>query len=142
MDQTLYDEFGNYIGPDLVEEEDEEEYDSDVLESEVGEKGEDVTMGGTRSEAHDVSASRAIVIHEEKKYYPDAQEVYPGVETLIEEEDTQPLTEPIIAPIRTKDFDVVEKELPVTTFSFEFLAGLMFHPDCIRQICLLGNLHW
>lgn len=130
MDQSLYDEFGNYIGPDLLEDDDDV---SETLESD-----EEVP----EIEVHDVTASRAIVPHEEKKYYPDAEEVYPGVETLVEDEDTQPLTEPIIAPVRTKDFDVVEKEVPVTTFSYEFLAGMMYHPDVIRQICFLGHLHW
>ena len=49
----------------------------------------------------------AIVLHEDKKYYPTALEVYgPEVETLIQEEDAQPLTEPIIAPVRKNKFQV------------------------------------
>lgn len=143
MDQTLYDEFGNYIGPDLEDDEDEEEEDiSDRFE-------EDEPIGGDKPHNNkpagslpDISANRAIVPHEEKKYYPEGSEVYPGVETLVEDEDTQPLTEPIIAPVRTKDFDAVEKALPITTFSYDFLANMMYQPDRIRQICFLGNLHW
>lgn len=43
----------------------------------------------------------AVVLHEDKKYYPTASEVYgPDVETIVHEEDTQALTEPIIAPVR------------------------------------------
>lgn len=45
------------------------------------------------------------------------EEVYPEAETLIMEEDIQPITEPIIAPIKAKDFDIVEKEIPEFTFS-------------------------
>ena len=42
-------------------------------------------------EAGDIS--QAVVLHEDKKYYPTAEEVYgPDVETIIHEEDTQPLT--------------------------------------------------
>lgn len=34
-----------------------------------------------------------VVLHEDKKYYPTAEEVYgPEVETLVQEEDAQPLT--------------------------------------------------
>ncbi len=34
-----------------------------------------------------------VVLHEDKQYYPDAERIYgPGVETLIMDEDAQPLT--------------------------------------------------
>lgn len=34
-----------------------------------------------------------VVLHEDKKYYPTAEEVYgPEVETIVQEEDTQPLS--------------------------------------------------
>ena len=47
--------------------------------------------------------SMAIVLDD--KYYPTAGEVYgPDVEIIIHEEDTQPLTKPIIEPIRKKKF--------------------------------------
>ena len=37
--------------------------------------------------------SQAVVLHEDKKYYPTAEEIYgPEVETIVHEEDTQPLT--------------------------------------------------
>ena len=42
----------------------------------------------------------AIVLHEDKKYYPTPGEVFgPDVETITHEEDTQPLTKPIIGNI-------------------------------------------
>ena len=44
------------------------------------------------------------------QYYPDAEDVYPGAETTVQDEDTQPLEKPIIAPVRTKNFDHVEKK--------------------------------
>ena len=41
--------------------------------------------------------SQAVVLHEDKQYYPAPQDVYgPDVETIVQEEDNQPLTEPII----------------------------------------------
>jgi U5 small nuclear ribonucleoprotein component len=40
-----------------------------------------------------------IVQHEDKKYYPTASEIYgAGVEAMVQEEDTQPLTEPLVKP--------------------------------------------
>ncbi len=63
------------------------------------------------------AAEGAIVLHEDKRYYPDAEEVYPDAETLVQDEDTQPLTEPIIAPIKNKVFSVLEKTVPSTTVS-------------------------
>lgn len=55
-----------------------------------------------------------VVLHEDKKYYPDASEVYGEAEAIVQDEDTQPLTEPIIAPIKTKSFSVLEKGAPAT----------------------------
>ncbi|OEH79453.1 u5 small nuclear protein [Cyclospora cayetanensis] len=81
------------------------------------------------------------VPHELKQYYPTASEVYPEAETLVQEEDLQPITEPIIATTKLSDFDLLESELPETTFSFDYLAGLMHSPQCVRNICLLGHLH-
>merc|ERR1719507_2667749 len=76
-----------------------------------------------------------------KKYYPDAEEVYRGAEAIVQMEDTQPITDPIIAPVRSKNFDLLEKKLPETTFDFDFLAGLMDKPNLIRNICFLGAMH-
>jgi hypothetical protein len=43
----------------------------------------------------------AVVLHEDKKYYPTAEEIYGAeVETLVMEEDAQPLEVPIIAPVK------------------------------------------
>ncbi|RYG55439.1 hypothetical protein EON66_05295, partial [archaeon] len=66
--------------------------------SEAGDEGVDVDMSAAPAGA----ASSAIVLHEDKQYYPDAEEVYGEAEVLVQEEDTQPLTQPIIAPIATK----------------------------------------
>ena len=38
-------------------------------------------------------------------------------------------------------FALIEKEMPETTFSFRFLAGLMDHPTLARHVAFLGNLH-
>lgn len=44
-------------------------------------------------DADDDVPGMEVVLHEDKKYYPTAEEVYgPEVETIVQEEDTQPLT--------------------------------------------------
>lgn len=59
------------------------------------------------AEVDESASMSAVVLHEDKKYYPTAREVYgPDVETVVQEEDTQPLTEPIIKPIKKKKFMV------------------------------------
>lgn len=60
------------------------------------------------------SLESAVVLAEDKKYYPEAHEVYPEAETLVQDEDTQPLSKPIIAPIKTKTFSNLEAAVPET----------------------------
>lgn len=58
-----------------------------------------------------------MVLHEDKTYYPSAAETYgEDVEAMVQEEDLQPLTEPIVAPIKNRRFTVQEKGLPTTRF--------------------------
>ncbi|KAI8986479.1 P-loop containing nucleoside triphosphate hydrolase protein [Pilobolus umbonatus] len=139
MDDSLYDEFGNYLGPDLNEDEDvelEEEEEREVDMEEDEEQEESSLM-----QLDDIPTNQ-IVLHEDKKYYPSAEEVYgQEVETLVEEEDTQPLSEPIIAPIKVRKFNVTEKDLPETTFSKEYMVDMMNHPDLVRNIAIVGHLH-
>ena len=113
MDADLYDEFGNYIGPELESDDEENEGDEAEHEDEgedYGDNDSDDAMDQTP--ATDADPQMAIVLHEDKKYYPSALEVYgPGVETLVQEEDAQPLTEPIIAPVKRRKFQVKHSSL-------------------------------
>lgn len=46
-----------------------------------------------QAEVDEEGGGMEVVLHEDKKYYPTAEEVYgPEVETIVQEEDTQPLT--------------------------------------------------
>ena len=59
----------------------------------------------------------AIILHENKKYYPTAEEVYgEDVEAMVQEEDAQPLTEPIVQPVKVRKWTLEEKGLPETRF--------------------------
>lgn len=86
--------------------------------------------------------SRAVVLHEDKRYYPTSLEVYgPDVETIVQEEDAQPLEKPLIEPVKKLKFQLKEQELPETTYNMEFLADLMDTPPLIRNVALVGHLH-
>ncbi|KAH8739883.1 hypothetical protein FG386_001700 [Cryptosporidium ryanae] len=86
-----------------------------------------------------------IVLHEHKEYYPDASHVYgEDVEILVEEEDQQHIDTPLILPPKINNFDLVEKNLDRinTTFSPEFLRDLMNNFEFIRNMCVVGDLHY
>lgn len=90
----------------------------------------------------DDGPSNAVILHEDKQYYPSASDVYgPDVEVLVQEEDTQPLTQPIIEPVVQKKFVVEEADLPPVHFSRDFMTDLMNYPDQIRNIAIAGHLH-
>ncbi|XP_041087598.1 116 kDa U5 small nuclear ribonucleoprotein component isoform X2 [Polyodon spathula] len=137
METDLYDEFGNYIGPELDSDE-EDDLDRDARD--VDEEDEDDEE--EPADPDEEHPGMEVVLHEDKKYYPTAEEVYgPEVETIVQEEDTQPLTEPIIKPVKTKKFTLMEQELPSTVYDMEFLADLMDSPELIRNVTLCGHLH-
>jgi hypothetical protein len=73
MDPDLYDEFGNYVGPELESESDSESEEEKEREEEEEEE-EDMQEGEEREE-EEMARSMAIVLHVDKKYYPTAGEV-------------------------------------------------------------------
>ncbi|KAI2583459.1 elongation factor Tu GTP binding domain containing 2, partial [Homo sapiens] len=106
MDTDLYDEFGNYIGPELDSDEDDDELGRETKDLDEMDDDDDDDDVGDHDDDH---PGMEVVLHEDKKYYPTAEEVYgPEVETIVQEEDTQPLTEPIIKPVKTKKFTLME----------------------------------
>ncbi|KAJ2546180.1 hypothetical protein IWW35_005120, partial [Coemansia sp. RSA 1878] len=79
MDESNYDEFGNYIGPELAtssEEESEVEHDVEEADSD---HSEDEGPGPMAMELRVEAPQTQIVLHEDKQYYPDAEDVFgPG----------------------------------------------------------------
>ncbi|CAF4054230.1 unnamed protein product, partial [Rotaria sordida] len=149
MDQTdLYDQFGNYMGPELESDEEDDEQQNGYRQElanvdQTSDMEDDGDEAGGEDEAIDVSnLSTAVVLHEDKKYYPSAIEVYgPDVETVVQEEDTQALTEPVIAPVKKAKFSLVEQEIPETIYDLEYLADLMDSPELVRNVAMCGQLH-
>lgn len=48
---------------------------------------------------------------------------------------------PIIAPIKQKKLEVLERAPLPTHYSNEFLAGLMTNPELVRNVAIVGHLH-
>ncbi|KAL8234968.1 hypothetical protein R6Q59_021068 [Mikania micrantha] len=148
MDDSLYDEFGNYIGPEIEsdQESDREDEDEDLqekLEAERADSDEDnaaVGPNGWLTTGEDVDMDNQIVLAEDKKYYPTAEEVYGDeVETLVMDEDEQPLELPIIKPVKDIKFEVGVKDSS-TYVSTQFLLGLSSNPALVRNAALIGHL--
>ena len=140
----LYDEFGNFVGE--APESDEEPQAGDAGPSYIYDEESEIAAEEVNDqqlmEIDDEGPSNAVILHEDKQYYPTAAQVYGAdVETLVEEEDAQPLTQPIIAPVQQKKFAVEEDGLPEITYSREFMTDLLSFPEQIRNIAIAGHLH-
>ncbi|KAL6504388.1 hypothetical protein OROGR_026311 [Orobanche gracilis] len=148
MDDSLYDEFGTYIGPEI---ESDQESDRDEVEDKLPDRTEDEgpvsddeqgpgKPNGWPTTDTDVGMDGQIVLAEDKKYYPTAEEVYGAeVETLVMDEDEQPLEQPIIKPVKNLKFELGVKDSS-TYVSTQFLLGLMSNPMLVRNVALVGNL--
>lgn len=144
-----YDEFGNYIGADL-DSDDEGEVEHIVpqplaatpLEGYGDEQMQEPEDNMALMEVDDEPAHNAVILHEDKQYYPSASDVYGAdVETIVQEEDAQPLSEPIIAPIKIRKWTVEEKDMPQTRFDKGFLLNLTGFPEMVRNVAVAGHLH-
>ena len=133
--QDLYDEFGNYVGPDLDDSssDDDSSDDSSAAGRAAPDDASDVSEddisrdGGGRNHGGDdqlvlhgdgggenlglAPGASAIVLHEDKVHYPSAEDVYgEGVRTAVLDEDTMDLEEPIVEPIKKKTFSLMRDE--------------------------------
>lgn len=141
MEEDLYDEFGNYLGaPQSDPEDDEAEYWAPPQEASP-QDSDDEDMPG-ESYVIDVRTRQEpmheVVLYEDKQYYPELSEVYPEAETLIMEEDSQPITQPIVEQVKVRKFEALE-EVPETSFKVEFLCSLMHQPELIRNVAFAGQ---
>ncbi|KXN85686.1 hypothetical protein AN958_10869 [Leucoagaricus sp. SymC.cos] len=148
-----YDEFGNYIGADLDSDDEDEELSQNQfvpqpsgaaapLEGYDDEPMQEPEDNMALMEVDDESAHNAVILHEDKQYYPSASDVYGAdVETLVQEEDAQPLSEPIVAPVKVRKWTVEEKDMPQTRFDKGFLLNMTAFPEMVRNVAVVGHLH-
>ncbi|CAN8061823.1 unnamed protein product [Agarophyton chilense] len=163
--EDLYDEFGNYIGPELSDSESDASEPKDHPKPEQSipnQNGEDhVDTSAHRKvssklllvedamprglETGNQDDSQAIVLAEDKQYYPSAEEVFgPDTEVLIEEEDAQGISEPIIAPMVEPSSGLHESQdtIPPARYSRKFLTDAVLpYPSLLRNVALIGHLH-
>ncbi|PIO29837.1 hypothetical protein AB205_0009430, partial [Aquarana catesbeiana] len=138
MDTDPYDEFGNYIGPELDSDDDDDDDDMGRDDRDI-DVADDEDDDDYMADPDEDRGGMEVVLHEDKKYYPTAEEVYgPEVETIVQEEDTQPLTEPIIKPVKTKKFSMMEQGLPATVYSMD--RAKPWRETCFVD-CLIEQTH-
>lgn len=141
----LYDSFGNYIGPDL----DSDGSDADGIQEANAIPGRVPSPGRTENDPDvfmkDADPSTAIILADDKQVYPKASDVFgPDTEAMVEEEDTQRLSEPLVAPKRSIVTVLSESDgsRPRPKYDYEyFAAAILPNPSLCRNIALIGNLH-
>ena len=117
-DDELYDEFGNYIGPDLDSSSDDDDDDDDDDDNSNDEDDNDkdddddddesmtsvtdqqiITTHNNNDVTTTSQAQNQIILHEDKIHYPSAETIYgPNVTTAVLDEDTMDIETPIIPP--------------------------------------------
>ena len=162
MNFDNYDEFGNYIGPEIPginnDDDEDEDEENNIVNSIEGENEKEINTNKKKtqieideskinnskdnlSQSNDSNSENKVILHEDKNFYPESNEIFPNAENIVMEEDAQPITEPIIAPIQNKKFDIYEKEIPELNFSIDYLNNLINNPKLIRNISIAGGLH-
>lgn len=150
--EDLYDEFGNYVGPDQSDSDSDslqlpELKSSSAADADLPQTGPNTAIGSVQdtTAAEEQQNTKAIILAEDKQYYPSAEDVFgPDTEVLVEEEDSQPITQPIVEPRVELSSGFFEKEdsVPPPKYSRAFLVNAILpNPDLNRNIALVGHLH-
>ena len=149
----LYDEFGNYIGPELDDDSSSDEESTEEAPDEASDVSEDDGVEGaivvnTDTVATETAAPmEAIVLHEDKVHYPSATEVYgEEVRTAVLDEDAMDLDVPLVEPVSTKTNRAVGKQQVEEldwNFSDDYLTALVSNETTRtrRGVALVGHLH-
>jgi 116 kDa U5 small nuclear ribonucleoprotein component len=159
-EQELYDEFGNYIGPDLDSDDDDD--DESQEEQEVHDDDDASVLSGGESqhqpqasivtfdESNTADPMNAIVLHEDKVHYPSAQEIYgEEVRTAVLDEDAMDLSVPIVEPVLNQTNRAKSSRAELSSdeeyiYSDSYLTSLMGNDTATRirrGFALVGHLH-
>lgn len=164
MDEELYDEFGNCIGKekDLLENVSDDEYDDNNSYDENGNDSDDIEIKenkNLKSDNNELSnyikniqkfdkddniikdniddSNNNYEITEYNKDYGDDDII---IERINMQEDSQPLTTPIIESNNVKKYDFQDNNVD-TNFDFDYLASLSTSSKLFRNLAIVGNLH-
>lgn len=159
-DDDLYDEFGNYIGPELEDDDDDssqnDHLDNDDLSDVSREEQSQMIVGDSDHHADTQEETAepmdAIVLHEDKEYYPSASTTFgEDVRTAVLEEDTMDIeTQPIVEPVTVKSHKVPDEERHGTAttsspwnYSEDYLAVQIANETTRtrRGVAVVGHLH-
>ncbi|KAI3640514.1 hypothetical protein MIR68_001392 [Amoeboaphelidium protococcarum] len=123
-----YDEFGNPINaPQSVE------YASDDVErSQIGmhQHLSMVDNDDDYGQQNNMDTIQYRSINQEEDY-----------EQVRMDEDTQPITQPIIEPLKELKFELRDSQVPQYRYSMDYMQQLLSNPVNIRNVCLIGPLH-
>lgn len=156
--EQLYDEFGNYIGPDQS---DSDSSNSLQLPPAPGETNDDdrvpfnaddlpaddqeIVNSSVAIDSEIAQTTTAVVLAEDKQLYPTASQVFgPDTQVLVEEEDTQPLSHPLVAPIVDDAHAHFESDqsVPASRYSRTYLSTAVAScPALVRNVVILGHIH-
>ena len=141
----LYDEFGNYIGGDADADADGDDDDALSLGDahDAADEAMDTDLPAASSLRHASREETALVLHEDKKYYQDAEELYPTAKTVTFNTDAMNLDEPIIKPaakvLAPSSSSAARRRVVEEALAFQ--VDLMASPAFTRHVALIGNIH-
>lgn len=139
----LYDEFGNYIGGEISDGEDED----DLSVAGEGMQLVEDTPPSRSAPGVVTRVQDALVLHEDKKYYQDAEELYPQAKAVTFNQDAMDISEPLIKPVKAAT--AATEQAPSSSSSTsvlargltEFHVALMALPAFTRHVAVLGHIH-
>ena len=150
MADDLYDEFGNYIGPELDDDStSSEEASSDDGSSASGQDQEDgdgdMSLGNgddqDGSQQQVGFASSAIVLHEDKEHYGQVYDET-RVKTVTLTEDAETIDTPIVPKEVVKSDILLENMTSYPNSSeMDFFGSLLKNPYLKRFISVVGEFH-
>jgi 116 kDa U5 small nuclear ribonucleoprotein component len=164
-EEDLYDEFGNYIGPDLEssdedadddEDEDKDHGDDHNPKAPIPDDASDVSYDGDRhqtavvvvreDEEETANPMSAVVLHEDKEHYQSAEQVYgEDVRTAVLDEDAMEIDTPLVEPVKNKSdraHDSVASEDWI--YTEDYLTTVLLSNDTTRTrrgVALVGHMH-
>lgn len=158
--EELYDEFGNYIGPDLESSDDDDGDDdgqavdqrqapddaSDVSDEDADKSDAMVVRDESALASGMAEPMSSVVLHEDKEHYQTATQVFgEDVRTAVLDEDAMELETPLVEPVKNQSVRVdsnVESE--DWMYDEDYLTTVLISNETTRTrrgVAIIGHLH-